>query len=207
MRPLRKLLPIIGLFACTTIINAQVGIGTTSPSAELEIVGTDDNDGTDIPTLALNTQRNPQGTATGQLAVIGDLLYMYDATRSKWLSVESTALQFGRDGNINSQTLYFGGNLESGSSGPLMPYDGTVVGITANSSGGTSTKQFQVRVRNGTTTQTTISFNLSSNTYTDSTTNNNFSTGDYINVRAINNGDGTVSDPGIVVWVKWRVDN
>lgn len=200
MNSLQIIPAILVLIIGTQFTQAQVGIGTSSPSAELEIVGSD----TGIPVLELTPQSAPTGNTTGQLAVIGDLLYMYDDTRGKWLSVESTTFQFGKNGNTNSQNLEFGGAMVSGSSGPLMPFDGTIVAITANSSGGTSTKEFQVRVRNGTTNISSTSFNLSSNIYNNSSLNIDFSAGDYITTRARDNSDGNVSNPGIVVWIKWR---
>ena len=69
---------------------AQVGIGTITPNAELEI-----KSNSTLPALELNPQTAPVGTATGQIAVIGDKLYMFDVTRAKWLSVEATMLNFG----------------------------------------------------------------------------------------------------------------
>ena len=67
---------------------SQVVVGTTDPTSELEIETTD----TGIPALEINPQTAPVGSANGQIAVIGDKLYMYDLTRTKWLSIETTAL-------------------------------------------------------------------------------------------------------------------
>ena len=111
----------IGLFAFVQISFSQVGVGTTNPTSELEIETTN----TGIPALEINPQTAPVGSADGQLAVIGDKLYMYDLTRTKWLSVETTALQYGWAGSADNQLLWFGGDIEN--TGPLMLLDGTIV--------------------------------------------------------------------------------
>ncbi|PQB05359.1 hypothetical protein [Aureitalea marina] len=183
-----------------SVIFGQVGIGTTSPSAQLEI----DDSGSGLPALELNPQTSPTGTADGQIAVIGTELYLYDDKRGKWLSTQTIPLSFARSGNRASGGLQFGGNMNNQSSGPIMPFDGTIIAVTANSSGGTSDKEFQIRVRNGTTTNSSVSFNLSSNTYIDDKTNTDFSAGDYLVVRLIDNGDGDVSQPTATIWIKWR---
>jgi hypothetical protein len=184
---------------------SQVGIGTTSPSAELEIASSDSG----IPALELNAQSSPIGTITGQIAVIGDKLFMYDDTRAKWLSVETAILNFGYSGSANSQVLYYGG-VEL--TGPVMPLDGTIVYVTANSSGGRSTKKFDLKI-NGTNVGNDDSdptldgrFKLASNTFSYSDYNIDFNAGDYISVKSRNNNNGVVSvdDPIVVIWVKWR---
>jgi len=80
----------------------------TNPTAELEIETTN----TGIPELELNAQSSPIATATGQIVLIGDKLYMYDVTRTKWLSIETAPLQYARNNNVdNNQRLHFGGNM------------------------------------------------------------------------------------------------
>ena len=111
---------------------SQVGIGTTNPTAELEIETTN----TGIPALELNAQTAPTGNATGQISLIGDKLFMYDATRSKWLSLETIALQYGRNGNADNQRLHYGGNMQNNNSGAMMPFNGTIVAVSSRSSGG-----------------------------------------------------------------------
>ena len=193
------ILKIVIGFCFANSLFSQVGIGTTTPTAELEIVATN----TGIPALELNAQSSPTGTVTGQIALIGDKLYMYDASRTKWLSVETTALQFGRNGNTNNRPLRFGGNVENNNSGAMMPINGTIVAVSARAAGGASAKQFQIRVRNGTTNVTTSNFNLSSLEYTSITDNIDFSAGDYITVFA-QNGGGNSTSPIVVLWIKWR---
>ena len=175
---------------------AQVGIGTTSPSAMLEVVSTD----TGIPTLELTPQSAPVGDTTGQLAVIGDILYMYDATRGKWLSVESTALQFSKDGDdIDGEYLNFGGDVADRSSGAFMPNNGTITAISIMAEDGQSDKAFQIRI-NGTTDTT---YNLSSLSFSQTDIDIEFDSEDFINVRVVSSGD-EMENPTAIIWVKWR---
>ena len=182
---------------------AQVGIGTTNPTAELEIATTN----TGLPALELNPQTAPAGTTTGQLAVIGDRLFMFDATRSKWLSVAETAIQFARDGNVNTQTLRFGGDMVNGGLGPLMPRNGTIIAVTATTFSN-STKSFELRVREynpgtgATTTTQSHTFSLINFEHIDQNLNIDFNTNDFITVRGSTGGNA--QDPAIVIWVKWR---
>ena len=178
-----KLFPILIFISCVSAIQAQVGIGTTSPTAELEILGTD----TGIPALKLNPQSAPVGVATGQLAVIGDILYMYDATRVKWLSVESTVLQFGYFGDANNQSLLYSGLIED--LGPIMPKDGTIVYVTINSSGGNASKRFDIKldgVNIGNSGDPTLDgrIDLSSGIFSYDSFNIDFTSGQHISINA-----------------------
>jgi hypothetical protein len=57
---------------------------------------------------------------------------MYDATRTKWLSIETAPLQYARNNNVdNNQRLHFGGNMQSNNSGVMMLFNGIIVAISA----------------------------------------------------------------------------
>ncbi|MDD7886490.1 hypothetical protein [Flavivirga sp. 57AJ16] len=191
------------MLLCSYYSFSQVGIGTTTPSSELEIETTN----TGIPALRLNPQSAPTGSMTGQLAVIGDQLFMYDATRAKWLSTGAVAIQFGTNGNSDGQNLSYGGTMRNSGSGPLMPFNGTIVGITGNCSGGNSNKGFELRVFDwtgfGTNTTISYNFNLSNYEFNNSTLNLDFNINDYISLSSSSSGS-SVANPAIVVWVKWR---
>lgn len=61
-----------------------------------------------------------------------DMEMRYDATRAKWLSVETMTLMFGRDGNTGAANYYRGGadgRVMSSTLGYIMPFAATVVGI------------------------------------------------------------------------------
>ncbi len=184
---------------------AQVGIGTVNPTSELEIEAASSG----IPALELNPQSTPLGSDMGQIAVIEDKLFMYDAVRRKWLTVESTALQFGYGLSADNQILRFGGDVALTNSGALMPYNGTIVCVTAKSSGGNSTKRMRL-MKNGANIANNVDpnlsgrFNLTNGAFALTTYNLDFNAGDYLAVRATGNG-AAVNDPIVIVWVKWRI--
>ena len=199
------LILVIAIFAGTATLTAQVGIATLAPTAQLEL----DNDALapNFPLLELNPQTAPAGTATGQLAVIGDLLYMYDSVRSKWLSIQAIPLQFSRNGSTIAENLFFG-DTNSDNTGPLMPFDGTIVALTAKASAmSATTKRLQVRVRNGVTNVSNTNFSLSNttNSFNNTAIDTDFSAGDYLLTRGRNTPvAATADDVSVVVWVKWR---
>jgi len=179
---------------------SQVGINTTSPNALLTI----DTDSRTEAALELVPQSAPTTSlSAGQLAVIGDELYLYDATRSKWLTVANTAIQFGRNGDTDTQSLHFGGNMVSGTAGALMPFDGTIVYISAMAASGDDT-DINLRARNASNTNSiNETFTLSSLRYSDTTANLDFNAGDYLTVRA-RDATTTAVDVTVIFWVKWR---
>ncbi len=181
---------------------SQVGIGTTTPTAELEIETTN----TGIPALEINPQTAPTGTVTGQLSLIGDKLYMYDATRVKWLSIETSNLHFGRPGTRNNEVLRYSGNFGNQNAGALMPFDGTIVYITARARGGLANKDFSVEIRNGgAIVGTANTYSLASSEFSDTNINIDFSAGDFIVSRILNTPTtDTVQDLIVTAWIKWR---
>jgi hypothetical protein len=188
-----------------SIAQAQVGIGQENPSAALEIKG----DPTGQPTLYLNPESVPVGVETGQLAVIGDKLYNYDASRGKWLSIEMSLLNFGLAGPSDGQDLEYVGDVEL--SGPKMPFKGTIVYVTMNATGGQSNKKINL-YKNGVLMPNDVDpavdgviemvgYNFINNTY-----NLDFDAGDYFQVKVDGSGS-SVNDVAVLLKVKWRQDN
>jgi hypothetical protein len=188
----------ISLFLfCINISYSQVGIGTTNPTAKLEIDAASDA----IPALEIVPRTTaPTGTASGQMSIIDGSLYIYDATRSKWLSSETVPFSFALSGGgINDQYLGYSG-ITSNLTGVKMPLNGTIVMITAESSGGNASKGFEIRK---TIANTTIfSFSLASYTYTNTAVNINFNADEYVNIYA--NATANTQNPIVTIFVKWR---
>jgi len=182
------------------LIFAQVGIGLTDPiTAELEVDATD----TGIPVLKLEPQTDPSEVAgvRGQLAVIGDKLYQYNTNRSKWLSVSHTSIQYNKRNTLTDTPIRLGGDVRTIDAGAIMPFDGTIVIGTAKIEAGDQDKQFNILVRNGTTTLSTNAVTLVAGELTISL-NIDFSAGDYIVIDAV--GTDTVSEPTFTLFVRWR---
>ena len=186
------------LFLNFTAVMPQVGIGTTSPTAALEI--STENAG--IPALRLQPQLAPVGTEAGQLAIFDRELYYYDHIRTMWLSVASQALSFSIDGSADGIFLGYGGNMVSTNNGALMPFDGVVVAYSARVTGGSLTKSMRIFRRRGTAILNFIDFSLVNGEFISGQVFR-FSRGDYLNVRVNANG-GEVNNPTVTLWVKWR---
>ncbi len=208
---MKKLILFLILIFSNQFIYSQVGINTTTPTAELDI----NTSALNLPALNIEPQSTPTGTATGQIAVIGDQLYMYDATRAKWLSTDAIPLIFSRSGDVTgTQNLRLAGNATSVNSGLLMPYNGTVVAITTNSnvSSNTTTNNlstpFNIRIReeDNTVAGGEINFNLLAGKYIDTTINLDFVIGNHITARTSNTGTDSINNPVVTVWIKWRAN-
>lgn len=199
---MKQILTLCSILLIAGTLNAQVGIGTTNPTAQLTI----DTGGSGIAPIELaNISTAPdQNLKAGQLSVIDNELYFYEPQRGEWLSVSTMPLEFVRNGNVNSQNLFFGGKVTNQNSQAAMPFNGTIVHISAVSAGGNATKRFEIRVRNGGENVVTSDFNLIDNAFNDTNANIDFSAGDVITMRARDDGNGTVSNPTIILWVKWR---
>jgi len=177
----------------------QVGVGTTNPTSELEI----QTSNTGIPALEINPQTAPVGTADGQLSVIGDKLYMYDLTRTKWLSIENTTLLYGRGGNRTNEVLRFMGNFGNQNTGALIPMNATIVHISARARGGNASKDFSLEIRDSGGLVSSTSYNLVAREYINTALNIDINAGEYLIARIGNTG-GNVTDLVLTVWLKWR---
>ncbi|WP_313804339.1 hypothetical protein [Flavobacterium sp.] len=181
-------------FFGVSICFSQVGIGTTNPLAKLDIDATSDA----IPAFAIRPVVSaPTGTSDGQIAMIDNSLYFYDNTRTKWLSSETVALNYSNSGDTDDEYL----NSNSVNSGIRIPYNATLIAITARASGGDTSRQFRVR-KNGSTTNL-LSFTVTTFNYSSTTQNLNFDAGDFINIY-VDNESGDITNPTVTLWLKWR---
>lgn len=180
----------------------QVGIGTLTPTAELDIETSD----TGIPALRLRPQSNPTGSNTGQLAVIGDLLYMYDNTRSKWLSVESAVFEWVyQDTDITNEFLTIDAEYKDKAEdvSQVMPLDGTIVYASINYTyvNGSTNKSFDIYFEDPTATAA-ATLNTSSEKTVLTNLNIDFNASDRIFIEYM--GPDKIIDPVVMLWVKWR---
>jgi hypothetical protein len=129
------------------------------------------------------------------------LWMMYDGTRTKWLSVESSILGFGRGGATPAGSYFNGtdGVSFSAAQGLLGVWNGTVVSLGYTRSNTTSTT-FEVTA-DGVAISTLASAATSGYTVS---LNNDFSQGDVLGVRN-QSGGGIARDIQGWVRVKWRI--
>lgn len=86
--------------------------------------------------------------ADGGIAVVGDILYAYDATRTKWLSVDRATFVSGRRGASTNIYLRVPDTVASSVTGYRMLRDGTITGIWAQTESDGNDWTFEVH-RNG----------------------------------------------------------
>lgn len=134
--------------------------------------------------------------------------FFEDDTRSdKVLSVESNTFNWNESTVSNNDWLQ-PGSVNDSDSGYIMPYDGTVVRVTAHTEDANgNTKGIKLYVGNsnstaGGTVVTTLS-GASQASDTNSDVDIDFSAGDKIRLRGDSSG-GTIQDTVATVWVKWR---
>ena len=130
-----------------------------------------------------------------------DMEMRYDNTRTKWLSVESSVMEFGRNGNTGGGSYYRGpGNRAySSASGRTAEFNGTIVSVSYTRTD-TDSATFEVTA-NGTGIATLAS---SAAAGKDVTLNGNF-TADQ--VLAVKNQTGSNTTRNVLGWIriKWRV--
>ncbi|HSD14858.1 MAG TPA: hypothetical protein VLB74_09445 [Flavobacterium sp.] len=178
--------------------NGNVGINTNNSTAKLEI---DASTGTTPPLEIVPRTTAPTGTAGGQIAVIDNSLYIYDVTRTKWLSSETITFAWGHDGNLKGAYLDCASVQNQANTGFKMPYAGTIIAITALQSGGDASKGFVVRKNSASTDL--FSFNLTALSYNNNTLNIDFDANDFLKVFTVAAG-GESTNPVVTLFIKWR---
>lgn len=205
---MKKFKYILALFL-PMCVSAQVGIGTDDLSAGLEIK----TNPTGIPALRLEPQSQPIGSKNGQLAVIDNLLFMYDEERTKWLSVERTLLEFGRLGlgSDPSEIEFGGGDLQNG---PRMPFEGTIVGISMSATEDDNSREIGLYIngigvpnnllgsKDGVFTLDPTSLTFENNNY-----NLDFTKGDMISMALLDANVNDIDNLIVTLNVKWRKEN
>ena len=170
--------------AISGAVKVDTGAATTSPLELTEKAA--------LPTT---------GLAAGQVAVKGGILFVYDGTRSKWLSVERLYLVFGRKGQTAAQYLDFGaGGLPSNNSGLRIPRDACVVAMSGQLDTA-GTVNFRLRSNDNTSSVATLALGTVAGAH-DTTLNVNISAGDFLQLYSDNASN--VEDPMVVVEIAYR---
>ncbi len=163
----------------------DTGVATTAP---LELTPK-----SALPTTGLND---------GQIAIRDGILCIYDATRSKWLSVQRQFLIFGRRRQVRNQYLNFCvGNLPSKNSGFRLVRDACIVSISGHlDSNGTC--DFHIRRNDSATNVSTLSISSALGA-SDISTNVNLNADDYL--QSYLSASSDVEDPVCIIEIAWRL--
>ena len=141
------------------------------------------------------------GLLDGQLAIKDGLLYIYDSTRTKWLSVHREILVFGRRRSVRNQYLNFAvGNLASNNSGYRIPRNATIVAMTGQLDANGSC-DMRVRRNDVPTNIATLSI-TSANGSVDTSTNIDINANDFL--QSYLSASSSVQDPVFMIEIAWR---
>lgn len=170
-------------------------------TADAGAVKIDTASATNAPLELTNKSSAPStGLAAGQLAVVNNVLYLYDGVRVKWLSVARHSIVFGKDGRCLDQFLKLPGGQYSNLGGYRMKQNATIVAMAAQLSA-SGTGDFQVQKNGGGSAIATLS--VSAATGNDANdTNIDISADDYL--QAYESGAANVNNPTFTVEIAWR---
>jgi hypothetical protein len=140
------------------------------------------------------------GLADGQIINHAGILYIYDSTRGKWLSMNRQTVVFGvkrADGNYLNVA-----DFTSSMSGWPAMRDGTITGITVQASGGYSSKSFSMSKNNNPVSIYT--FSLSGHYHANGSLNIDFDANDLIKILT-SSEFGHTSNVIANLEIAWRV--
>uniref|UniRef100_UPI00261A3E4D hypothetical protein n=1 Tax=uncultured Polaribacter sp. TaxID=174711 RepID=UPI00261A3E4D len=167
-------------------------------------INTEETPGADIVPLRIvpNTV-TPTGANAGEFYVADDgLLYGYDATRSKWLSVSRNIIGWGaNNGNSNIYLRQFNGTL-SNLNGWRMIRNGTITTIRVQ---GGSNQTYTIEIRKNDVTTAIASLDVTSAQGNhDTTINVDFEEGDYLQCYVNVTNGSRITYPQALIQIAWR---
>uniref|UniRef100_UPI0026226DF9 hypothetical protein n=1 Tax=uncultured Polaribacter sp. TaxID=174711 RepID=UPI0026226DF9 len=165
-------------------------------------INTEETPGADIVPLRIvpNTV-TPTGANAGEFHVADDgLLYSYDATRSKWLSVDKNMIGWGRStaGTTNEYLRQYNGTV-SLNTGWRMIKDGTITAITVQSNAN-QTYTIQIRKNDATATIASLGVTSAQGNH-DTTINVDFEEGDFLQCYL---SGSSIDYPQVLIEIAWR---
>lgn len=114
------------------------------------------------------------GLKDGQICLREGIMYVYDESRSIWISMQRQVVTYGaKKADAGYMNL---GDFSSSSTGWPALRKGKILGITAQASGGCPNKQIQIQVNNS----TAYSFSLNNKQYVHADLNVSFESGDVL---------------------------
>ena len=139
-----------------------------------------------------------------------DALFHYDDSRSKWLTVKTLLYSCGRNSIIRSTSayMYVGNAVQSSTNGFIMTHNGTILAATVDNVNVMALpRNIEFRVNNSTTNKVTLTIPTSSKSASTITANQDFSSGDTIQVIGISTpvGGTTLSNVITTFEIGWRI--
>ncbi|CAM1333033.1 hypothetical protein [Tenacibaculum aestuariivivum] len=179
--------------------NGTVGIGdfsgATTIDAQLHVKSTN------VPFKIQPNTTTPTGTSTGQMFVdsTNGILYIFDGTRNKWLSVDRTMVGWGRnnDNTTNEYLRQFNG-AQSNNNGWRMIRNGTITAISAQTN---INQNWTLEIRKNDAPAVITSITMTTQGNHNNTINVNINEGDYI--QAYCNGT-SIDYPEVLIEIAWR---
>jgi hypothetical protein len=142
------------------------------------------------------------GLEDGRLDIKGGVLYTYDATRTKWLSVQRQTLIFGRSGTTADQYLNFASGGISSKSGYRMPRNACIVGLSVQ---GSTSDNFTIHIRKNDSAANIESMVVAGYGNSSIATNRELYTADYLQCYLEYSGVAFgVDDPIVMIELAWR---
>lgn len=154
-------------------------------------------------TIVPKTSLPTTDLSDGRLDIKDGILYVYDGTRSKWLSVNRQTVVFGRSGITGNQHLSYMGGGVSSDSGYRPANSATIVSMSVKTS---TSDDYSINIRKNDVLTDIASLVVSStNNAGEITTDVDISVGDYLQCYLEYTGVGSgVEDPVVIIELAWR---
>lgn len=137
-----------------------------------------------------------------------DALFHYDDSRSKWFTVKTLLYSCGRNRikkNISAY-MYAGNAVQSSTNGFIMTHNGTILSATVdNVNVMGSNRNVEVRVNNSTSNRVLLTVTIGNKSVSTTTADQNFSSGDTIQVIGIANSGTDFSNIIVTFEIAWRI--
>ena len=137
-----------------------------------------------------------------------DMLFNYDDSRSKWITVDSITFNCGRSivQNNVSAYMYVGDAPQSSTNGFIMKHNGTILSASAdNDNVMGADRDIDIRLNNSTVNKVTLTILDGTKSESIGDSNQDFSEGDIIQVLGIANNDTDFSGLIVTFDVAWRI--
>jgi len=137
----------------------------------------------------------------GEMCVRDGDLYIYDATRGKWLSSDASSVTISGNSSTTSGYLYIDNTIMNSTTGICMPFNATITGLTVSNSNSGAYGSMDIRCWGSTIAEVSFSgYSTARNNL-----NINVSEEDVIQIYCDANGNGRPNKPVVLLLFKRRI--